>query len=250
MALNPSTKIFGYVQTPLPIATFEKQTDDWEALNVYGIMMDEAGYDYGTHRADFNTRVDYVHDAGLYVMANAWNMDHVIGTVDDGAYPNATFNPEAVESSLSSSDWYLLESAPINTDAFGGNDGYQSKWDWTARGNKAIAHRAQYGINLAACGIIGDANPDGQDLFNFGFVAAMMYSLDAWGASDTSYGASTHNARWWVRPDVSQMGIASWINPSVQLDAGNVEVYRRYVENGRFSVDFTSSAQGSTIEKY
>jgi hypothetical protein len=250
MALNPHTKIFGYVQTPLLLATFQKQTDDWADLNVFGIMMDEAGYDYGTNRVNFNTRIDYVHSKSLDVMANAWNQDNVVGVVDDPNYPNVIFNPDEVPSSLGLNDWYLLESAPINTDAYSANSGYQSKWDWAVRGVKAIQHRAAGGPNVAACGIIDDANVDGQDLFDFGFVAAMMFSLDAWGASDVSYGSISAKARWWTRPDVSNMGIASWINPSVQVDAGDAEVYWRYVENGRFSVDFTAGAQVSTIEKY
>jgi hypothetical protein len=249
-ALNPRTKIFGYVQTPLAFMTFQAQVDDWAALGVPGIMMDEAGYDYGTNREDFNTRVDYVHAQGLVVMANAWNEDHVFGTVDDPSFPNTSYNPGELESSLNSSDWYLLESAPINTDAFVASGGYQSKGDWAVRGVKAVQHRANGGPNIAACGIIDDANPNGQDLFDFGFVAAMMFSLDAWGASDTLYGAGTSKARWWTRPDVAGMGISGWINPAVQVDANDAEIYWRYVENGRFSIDFTEALQVCTIEKY
>lgn len=114
-ALNPRCLIFGYVDTTLAQGTFEGQVDDWETLGVSGIMMDKAGYDYGTTRTQFNTRVEYVHEADLLVIANAWNMDHIIGTTNDPSYPNTTYNSGEVASSLVDSDYYLLESFPINT---------------------------------------------------------------------------------------------------------------------------------------
>lgn len=250
-ALKPTVQIFGYVQTPLPLGTFQSQADDWVTLGVSGVFMDEAGYDYGTTRADFNARVDYIHDAGLVVMANAWNQDHIAGAVEDPTYPNATYNPSSVPSSLNFNDWYLLESAPINTQAYVGTGGYQSRFDWAVRAIKAVGHRATFGFNTAACGIIDDANLNGQDLFDFGFVAALMFSFEAWGVSDESYGAATGKGKWWDRPDVHGMGLWSWLNPSVQSDlvVGQEDVYHRYAQFGRLSLDFSSGAQESTIVK-
>jgi hypothetical protein len=249
-ALRPEGKIFGYVATTLSLSNFEDQVDDWDNLNVQGIMMDEAGYDYGTNRADFNARVDYVHAKGMIVMANAWNEDHVIGTVDDVSYPNSTYNSGAVASSLGANDWYMLESAPINTTAFSGADGYQPASDWAARGVKAISRRATYGINTCAVGIINDDNADGQDLFDFGFIAALMFSLDAFSISDTSYGSGSAKGKWWTRPDVSGMGMIHWLNPSVQVDVGDSDVYIRYVQFGKLKIDFSTSAQDSEIVKH
>jgi hypothetical protein len=250
-ALKPSIQIFGYVQTPLVLGTFQSQVDNWVTLGVTGVFMDEAGYDYGVDRAGFNARVDYIHNTGLAVMANAWNQDNIVGVVEDPTYLNATYNPSLVPSSLNTNDWYLLESAPINTQAYSGTGGYQSRVDWSIRAVKAIGHRATFGLNTAACGIIDDANLDGQDLFDFGFVAALMFSLEAWGVSDESYGAITGKGKWWNRPDVSGMGIWSWLNPSVQSDlvSGQEDVYYRYSQFGRLSIDFSSGAQESTIVK-
>ena len=251
-ALKPQIKIFGYVQTPLALATFESQVDDWVTIGVQGIFMDEAGYDYGVDRAEFNERVEYVHGEGLIAMANAWNMDHIIGVVDDPSYPNSIYNPTPMPSSLNLNDWYLLESCPINTSAYTGTGGYESRTDWAARCVKAIGHRATFGLNLAACGIVNDANPNGQDLFDFGFVASLMFSLEAWGVSDELYGAGSGKGKWWDRPDVSGMGKYSWLNPSVQMDArtGEEDLYHRYTQFGHLSVDFSSGAQTSTIDKY
>jgi hypothetical protein len=251
-ALNPNTLIFGYVTVNQDQVDFETKAGQWDTLGVHGIFLDEAGYDYGKDRAAFNTRVDFVHGqtTANICFANAWNMDHIIGTADDVSYPNSTWNPTEAESSLDENDWYLLESAPINTTAYSANDGYQAKADWAARATKAITHRNTYKINLAACGIINDDNADGQDLFDFGFVAALMFSLEAWGTSDTSYGSGSASTKKWVRPDVYKLGKVDWLSPSVQADVGDGDVYWRYVEFGRLKVDFSDSAQDSLIEQW
>lgn len=254
--LRPEIQIFGYVDGTLSLSDFEDAVDNWDTAGVTGIFIDKAGYDYGTtttnSRSAMNTKVDYVHGKTTSNMAmmNAWNMDHIIGTENDTSYPNTTWNSGDVESTLDSNDWYLLESTPINTTAYTSTGGYQSKSDWSSRGVKAIGHRQTYKINVAACGIINDSNSNGQDLFDFGFIAALMFSLEAWGTSDTSYGASSSATKWWTRPDIFKLGLKSWLNPSVQVDAGDSDVYWRYAQFGRLKLDFSSSAQDSDIETW
>jgi len=257
-ALNPGCKIFGYVTVNQSTGDFEDEVDEWEVLEVDGIFMDEAGYDYGSvatnGRVAFNTKVDYVHDQtyAKLCFVNAWNMDHIIGTANDPSYPNSTWNSGAVASDLTANDWYLLESYPINTTAYTAStpDGYEPKADWASRGVKAQGHRATYGINLAGSGIINNSNVDGQGLFDFLFVSAMIFSLDAVGSSDTSYGASSAAVDWWTRPDVSKMGPLYSLNASVQVDVGDSDVYGRYVDFGRFALDFSDSAQAAAVTKW
>lgn len=253
--LNPNAKIFGYVLVNQVQADFETKVDQWETLQVAGIFMDESGYDYGTPttngRNAFNTKVDYVHGKtyASLCFVNAWNMDNIIGTADDPSYPNSTWNPSLVASNLTENDWYLLESFAVNTTAYSGNSGYADKVTWATRGEKAKGHRATYGINLAAVGIIDNGNVAGEDLFDFHFNAALMYSLEAQGTSDTSYG-SGGSVEWWPRPDVIGMGRLWSLNPSIQEDAGDADVFVRYVDSGRFKLDFSTGAQASSIEKW
>lgn len=252
-ALNPSVKIFGYVTVNQTLANFQTKVNQWNTLGVHGIFMDEAGYDYGTvstnGRVAFNTKVAYVHALGSanLCFVNAWNMDHIIGTVNDPSYPNATWNPSLVVSSLTYNDWYLLESFPINTEAFSGDDGYEAKADWAARGVKAIGHRYTYNINLAACGIINDDNANGQDLFNFGFISALMFSLESFGTSSNSYGAGTAQVAFWTRPDVYKLSKIWTLSPSVQADVNDYDVYVRFVEFGKLLLDFSTGAHISSI---
>lgn len=247
--LNPDVKIFGYVTVNQTKSNFETKAGQWNTLSVHGIFMDEAGYDYGTHRDVFNERVDFVHDqsnANL-CFVNAWTMDHIIGTANDPSFPNSTYNPGLSASNLTSNDWYLLESFPINTTAYSGTDGYEPKADWLYRGEKAIEHRYNYGINLAAVGIINNDNSDGQDLFEFGFISSIMWCLEAFGTSDTNYGASSAQVTFWTRPNVKGAGRIWSEYPTVGNDGNDADVYWRFTDFARFMLDFSDGAQTSSI---
>jgi len=248
-ALNPCAKIFGYVTVNQTQANFETKAGQWNTLGVDGIFMDEAGYDFGTNRETFNDRVDFVHGqtSANICFVNSWTMDHIIGTTNDVSYPNTTWNPNLVESNLVDTDWYLLESFPINTTAYSGTGGYETKSDWSYRGQKAVNHRDTYGMNLAAVGIINNGNANGQDLFEFGFISACQWALESYGTSDALYGAGTSAVDFWDRPDVTGMGRLWACTTSVQEDVDDANVYWRYVDFGKFMVDFSSGAQTSSI---
>ena len=253
-ALNPSAKIFGYVTINQSLANFESKVDDWETLEIDGIFLDEAGYDYGSTttngRAAFNTKVDYVHEQthAKLCFANSWNMDHIIGIVNDASYPNTTWNADLVASNLTYNDYYLLESFAVNTLSYGTD--YEAKANWAARGVKAEAHRNTYGINLVASCVIQDNHADSTDLINFAFISAMMFSLEAFGSSDDYYGANSAKNTFLSRPDVKGLGKVYLLSPTVQVDNIDSDVYHRYVQFGKLSLDFSSGSQTSSITKY
>lgn len=249
-ALNQYAKVFGYVTANQSVADFKTKVDQWDGLHIDGIFIDEAGYDYGVDRSKFNELVDYVHGKTYanICFANCWNMDHIIGTTNDTSYPNSTYNPDLEESNLSSGDWYLLESFPVNTSSYEG--GYESKVNWNARAVKADTHRYNYGINLAAVSKIDNATDDGQELFDFSFISAMMWNLDAHGSSDTLYGASSATVVMWKRPRTDGLGREWSESPSVQPDAADADVFHRYLDYGRLFIDFSTGAQTCGIEKF
>jgi len=252
--LRPDALIFGYVTANQSLSTFETKAAQWNALGVHGIFIDEAGYDHGKTRAEFNERVDFVHGQSVanLCFANAWNMDHVLGVVDDPSYPNSTYNAGGVASKLTYDDWCLLESFPVNTAAYAGagNDGYEPKADWGARGVKAIGLRATFGVNLAAVGIIANGHASGADLFAFQFVSALMFSLEANGTSDAYYGAGSARVDLWARPAIAAAGRYWALGPSVQQDLIDADVYWRYVEAGRLCLDFSNGAQDAVVEDW
>jgi hypothetical protein len=107
-------------------------------------------------------------------------------------------------------------------------------------------------VKFASAGIINNGNAAGADLFKFSQVAALMASLEANGTSDTGYGAGSAAVDWWTRAFItySSLGRVWSLNPSVQLDAADADVYHRYVENAKLSLDFSAGAQASTIVTY
>jgi hypothetical protein len=264
-ALNPNALIFGYVSVNQDLSAFQSKVDQWETLQVHGVFMDEAGYDYGKTRSEFNDRVDYVHGKtyAKLCFANAWNTDHILGTTNDPSYPNTTYNASEEESDLGTSDWALLESFGINTSAYTGEgeNGHEPKAQWAARGTKFMGLRATYGVNFAASSVVNNDNTTGIALASFSFVSALMWSLEGWGTSDTNYGASsaavnwweiraeTGALNWWARPYPLPRGAWS-LNPSVQNDVSDNDLYHRYVGTSKLTLDFSSGAQKSTIEMW
>jgi hypothetical protein len=252
--LRPDIKIFGYVATTEVLADFKTKVDQWFDLEVYGIFVDAAGYDYGTPATNgrdvFNEKIDYVHNKAYcnVVFANAWNSDHILGTADDPSYPNSTWNPSLHQSHLGEYDYVLLESFPINTSVW--SPGYEDKDEWHARGEKLMDHRETYGVNLVGVGIIDNGNAAGQDMFDFGYISALAWALSAFGTSDTNYASGSSQVDWWTRPDVSGLEEVWNLNPSVQADVNDVDVYWRFVKSGKLMLDFSTGAQASSITKW
>lgn len=249
-ALNTNSLIFGYVTVNQTFANFKTKVDEWDTLNVHGIFMDEAGYDYGSSstnsREEFNRKVDYIHSKDMNCFANAWKIQHVLGIENDASYPNTSWNPNLVESNLYDSDWYLMESFAINSS---GN--YESKTQWKSRGDECAEYEEEYGINLAACSVISDSDSAGQSKFNFIYTSACMFSIAAVGSSDTNYGASSANSKMWTRPNVYHVvNNENIYSVNVQLDVSDSDVYHRYFNKGRMKVDFSSGFETSTIEDY
>jgi hypothetical protein len=242
-ALNPDIQIFGYVTVNQDYNDFTAKVDQWETLAVYGIFLDEAGYDYGKNRADFNQRVDYVHGKATakICIANAWNADHVLGTVNDPNFPNTTFNPSSTASHLTSTDWILLESFPINTAAYQG--GYESASDWKVRGDKALSLYSQFGVGFISSSVIDNSSANGEALCAFAYTSAMMYGLKVFGTSDTNYGSSSAAVRFWPRPQIGNSVV-----PFVYQDTVDTDVYQRYAGDERLSLKYTSGQQASTLE--
>ncbi len=253
-ALNPNAKIFGYVTINQSQVDFELKVDGWETLQVDGIFLDEAGYDYGTtatnSRKPFNTKVDYVHGQtyAKLCFANSWNMDHVMGTANDTSYPNTTWNSTLVESNLTYDDYYLLESFAVNTLSYGNN--YEVKTDWAFRGAKAQTHRNTYRINLVGSCVIQDGHADTTALLDFAFTSAMMFALEAFGSSDDYYGSSSAKTAFIERPDVTALGEVYSLATAVQVDVGDSDVYHRYAQFGKLTLDFSTGAQTSNITKF
>lgn len=241
--LHPEIKIFGYVTTNQSIDDFKKKSAWWNILEISGIFMDESGYDFGKNRKEFNERVCYVHyHMCKPVMVNAWKPEHVLShdpKDDDPSYPNSTYNPENVSTAMNCQDWYMLESFAI-----GQTGNYEAHSQWFDRGNKAW----EYEVKRIGISVIPDGDVNGQAKFDFGYTSSLMFLLEAYGTSDTNYGAGSAASKMWVRPDISQVVCVSK-KPAVVKDAAS-PVYYAYKKNARLKLDFTAGTEVSAIELY
>lgn len=254
--LNPSIKIFGNVPVNQTLSNFQESVDEWEVLGVHGIFLTYAGYEYGdtstNDREAFNTRVDYVHDttSNLICFINSFYINHIIGTDNDPLYPNTTWNPNLLESTLTNNDYAFITSSAIDTTLYSGNNGYEAKTDWETRITNAINKRFTYGINLVAGCIINNDNSNGQDLFNFAYTSALMGSFEGFCSSDTSYGSSSATITYWDRPNTSNLGVTLSYSPSIIEDGVDSDIYRRKLQYGELVLDFSSGVQTSEIVYY
>jgi hypothetical protein len=199
--LNPSCVIFGYVTVNQKMNTWKKAVDDWVAIGAHGIFADEAGYDFGKTRDEFNARIDDVHGHGLIVMANAWHPEHVLGTEDGvGGYYNSVHNPDEDPSSLNSNDYIYLESLAVNTAAYSSSGGYELRSQWLARKATVEKLRQSFSVGFVGGCVISNTNTDAQKLFDFAYASATMLQLEAMGSSDVHYGASSAKVEFWERP--------------------------------------------------
>lgn len=196
---KPEIEIFGYVTVNQSLAEFQSKANQWDTLNIDGIFLDEAGYDFGKTRAELNERITFIRqmNGDDKIFINAWNINHVIGTEDDPSYPNSTFNSGVVESGLTSDDYYLLENFTIV------NGNYEDQAQWYIRGNKAKLKEDS--IKLLAVSVLADDDANGQEKFNNIFYAATLWGLDGVGSSHTLYGASSATTKFWTRPNVDHL---------------------------------------------
>lgn len=248
--IKPEILIYGYVAAAQTIGDFQTKTDQWDTLQIDGIFMDEAGYDFGVDRDTLNSEIIHVRSKTYAnkCFVNSWNMDHIIGLADDVSYPNSTYNPSLHDSLLDSRDIYLLESFSVNTTAYSGNNGYATQSDVLTRGNKAVTHSETYGIQIATLGVIDDGSSDGQDLFNFAYYSCLMFGFEYEGTSSTNYGASTAAVNFWDRPRIKQIGRTDEI--AVIQTTTDTDLLLRYGPRARCALDFSTGAQTSYAENW
>lgn len=155
------TQIFGYICTGTcgganPSSTvINANIDQWKAMAVDGVFLDEAGFDFNQTQApdaNANTRarlvsaLNHAHSLGLKVMVNAWNADDIF--VAEASNP-APFN---------AGDSFLLESYLYQTtnDNLSIKVSDQSFNDFRIRANKALNNKPS-GVEIWAVSTTGEA---------------------------------------------------------------------------------------------
>lgn len=165
--------VYGYVDSPLGIATTGPSIDAWAAMGVAGIFCDEFGYDFSMTRALQNTLVDYIHGKNLSAFVNAWNPDDAFAPSGDTL------------THLGANDWFLAESYQII------NDSYQTTDDWRSRSDKLKNYKKATGTSIATVTTTQlDSTLFDQGKFDFAYFSTAIYGFDAFGWGEKNFSAS------------------------------------------------------------
>jgi hypothetical protein len=186
--LKPNgNKVFGYIPfgttgsaDSLTMAQVKQYTDEWYAMGVYGIFLDEYGFDYGVTRAKQNEAVSYIHSKGLKVFANSWVPDDAMGVKNERGLNEPPL--------LGAGDFYLLESWI----AEGGT--IQATSQWVSKADKCLAYQQSKGVTMAV--LPTTPNPINNNVNYFPFqlasYACAMYGFSAFQWTDENYSASNN----------------------------------------------------------
>jgi hypothetical protein len=187
---NPATRIYGYVclgeipwpkgkQTALSAKELQERIQLWKQMGVYGIFLDEAGYDYPVvTRERQNLAVRMIHEAGLSAFMNAYFVEHLFSL--ENKLPNTNGsekNPNRLAPLLDRRDLFLLESFQIK------NGDYEDAAAAEERLSKALKYRRQYGTRIFATTTTTEARQFSAEKFNYAWWTARLYGLDglSWG---------------------------------------------------------------------
>ncbi len=254
-------KVYGYIPIGVStdnrsISTLSTQIDQWNDIGVYGIFIDEFGFDYDVTRVRQNDVINLIRGHNLPYIANSWSYLALLDSSADWngvsvpQYEIDLFNDKNPDSlplaSRNENDAYLIENfmtdhnGPITVwDSLNRYDIINQLWEKNTK------------IKLYALGVIPEVNegtsdvgPDFTKMHNLStkdkiaiycYTAAYIYKVDALGIGGYSFGAAGYVQlfnRYYLpyQTDVSSSYLA---------DYGNNKSSRYYGET-RFVVDVTT----------
>lgn len=190
------TRVFGYVDLghtqQLSLAAVADRIARWSDTGADGVLLDEAGYDFGVTRTRQNTAIRLAHARGLSACLNAYRLADVFGGERVPLNANGGGNPDGLATILSARDAVLLESFAVR------NGIAESPARTTARIREALQARAVLGTRLFALGTAADDNDAAPA--SYGWWAAAAASMDAYGWGTPAYGAPDSRLPWVARP--------------------------------------------------
>jgi len=193
-----ATKFYGYVDLGvttqnLSITEIRRRVNEWDAMGVTGVLLDDFGYDFGVSRARQNDAVNYVHSRGLVVIANGFFVDDLYGIQVN------INNPTSAATLLNANDYYLYESHQYIEGSFQPEQVWLDKADALRQYQEVIG----FGIFSITTNSLGNSfDPSG---FHYSWFSAAMYGHDATGWGEylfSASGISNSMAMFRMRPDV------------------------------------------------
>lgn len=203
-------KIYGYI--PLGTSSYNYTvnqigaiTDEWKAIGVDGIFIDEYGYDYGNTRQRQIDVVNLIHSKGLPICANAWEIEEfVCDTLAETGWASGdwrytrwqTWNPTDLPSPKMPGDFYMFENFCYS------HLGRTVVWDTQERAQDASALAKAKNVNIWALAVFGETTPGVVDTTKLGSLGtldkagdyitanAYLYDFNIVGSGGFSFGSN------------------------------------------------------------
>ena len=203
-------KLYGYI--PLgtnsynyTVAQIEAITDQWMAIGVDGIFIDEYGFDYGNTRQRQVDVVNMIHTKGLPICANAWVMEEfVTDSLAETGWPSGDWryvswqerNPTNIPSPAQPGDSYLFENFCYD------HLGPTTVWGTQERAERARDLALQNDVSVWGMAVFAETTPGTLDTAKLGNLAtlpaageyisanAYLYDINVVGSGGFSFGSN------------------------------------------------------------
>jgi FtsZ-binding cell division protein ZapB len=234
--LKPTrNKIFGYVpigalngatNSNLSNSTIEAYIDEWKNMGVYGVFLDEYGFDYNVTRARQNEIVSYAHNKGLSVFANAWVPKDAMGDLNEKG------NVEKAK--LDSRDYFLME------DWISENGSLQSSKDWVKKADDALSFSKTTGVKISMIATVPDPKTANVNDIKFKLVAyaTAMYGFDSFQWTDNNYSASNNYLNTYSLPNYG-----TYFTDNAVTHNSDYTVMTRKTDKGTFKITQNSTTK-------
>ena len=203
-------KLYGYIPLGVnsynyTVAQIEAITDQWMAIGVDGIFIDEYGFDYGNTRQRQVDVVNMIHTKGLPICANAWVMEEfVTDSLAETGWPSddwryvrwQEWNPTNIPSPAQQGDSYLFENFCYD------HLGPTAVWDTQERAEGARALALQNDVSVWGVAVFAETTPGTLDTAKLGNLATMpaageyisanayLYDINVVGSGGFSFGSN------------------------------------------------------------
>ena len=187
--VKDDSNVFGYIHLgpknpsssksdwkPLTIDKLKTHIDEIADAGWHGVFVDQFGYDWGETRERQNAVIDYAHERGLSVMANAWNSSDALASK-----VNKKANPYGLKSNLNSNDWFLVESFYTDGESYRADNHYIDKHLKTAQ------YAEQTGVNIATLSYKRNSNDWNESItetdIRNSYILAHLMGFESWSFS-------------------------------------------------------------------
>lgn len=267
--VSTSTRVAGYV----PIGVYQVGEDSglsmdelkrrvllWKEIGAKGIFLDEFGYDYGVSRERQNEIVTYVHDQGMFVIANSWNQSYVFSSLPmsmEGYDLPSDFspNPKGLEPVLNNKDYSLLENFFYSCERSVTNPEdvtLKGASCWRVDDGYAYYSRTQdeygktyyqkFGTKLLQLDAIPHSlsATEKNTLMTLSIFGAKVFNIPAIAFGDEDWGASGYYYSWDIPSAVD-------LTEDLSLGLHSVEVGTKGEEENNFPYKWSASVNGNII---